>query len=155
MNHKDTYIRLTDVFVSINSKKFFTRDYMDCWSDILVEFAESTGISLDTHYSEFDTEYASNTDDGEFYNRLILLCVDVLRKDLARVEFDERTYDRMTTLVSKYVNHRDIFLNIYVRDSLIYGNTKMYILGYRGGGGALMPDIRVRRPEIKLRLERI
>ena len=154
MDHKDTYIRLTDVFVSINSKKFFTKDYMDCWSDILVEFAESTGISLDTHYSEFDTEYASNTDGGGFYNRLILLCADVLRKGLARVEFNERTYDRMTSL-SKFVNHPDVFLNIYARDTWFFGNMKMYILGYRGGGGALMPDIHVRRPEIKLRLERI
>lgn len=154
MDHKDTYIRLTDVFVSINSKKFFTRDYMDCWSDILVEFAESTGISLDTHYSEFDTEYASNTDGGGFHNRLILLCADVLRKGLATVEFNERTYDRMTSL-SKFVNHPDVFLNIYARDTWFFGNMKMYILGYRGGGGALMPDIRVRRPEIKLRLERI
>ena len=154
MHIKDTHIILTEEFIQIDSKKTPLKDYL-IW-DIIHEFAEATGLSIDAHYTEFDTVYASPEDPKKrFYNRLILLCADVLRKGLARVEFDERTYDRMTTLVSKYVNHQDVFLNIYARDTWFFGNTKMYILGYRGSGGALMPDIRIRRPEIKLRLERV
>lgn len=153
MHIKDTHIILTEEFIQIDSKKTPLKDYL-IW-DIIHEFAEATGLSIDAHYTEFDIVYASPEVPKGFYNRLILLCADVLRKGLARVEFDERTYDRMTTLVSKYVNHPDVFLNIYARDARFFGNTKMYILGYRGGGGALMPDIRVRRPEIKLRLERV
>lgn len=152
MHIKDTHILLTEEFIQIDSKKTPLKDYL-IW-DIIHEFAEATGLSIDAHYTEFDIVYASPEVPKGFYNRLILLCADVLCKGLARVEFDERTYDRMTSL-SKFVNHPDVFLNIYVRDSLFYDNTKMYILGYRGGGGALMPDIHVRRPEIKLRLERI
>lgn len=141
MHTVDNHILLTEGFVQINSKKTPLKDYL-IW-DIIHEFAEATGLSIDAHYTEFDTAYASPGDPKGFHIRLILLCADVLRKGLATVEFDERTYERMMSL-SKYVNHPDVFLNIYARDSRGYGNTRMLVLGYRGKG--VLPDISVRRP---------
>ena len=143
MHTVDNHILLTEGFVQINSKKFAIKDYADNWSSVMIEFAETTGISLDVHYREFDTVYGSHLDPKGVLNRLILLCADVLRKGLATVEFDERTYERMMSL-SKFVNHPDVFLNIYARDSRGYGNTRMLVLGYRGKG--VLPDISVRRP---------
>ena len=74
---------MTEEFIQIDSKKTPLKEYL-IW-DILHEFAEATGLSIDAHYTEFDIVYASPEVPKGFYNRLILLCADVLRKGLARV----------------------------------------------------------------------